>query len=161
VLICASVISSLIITISASTVSEAAGGGGAEAETDVELVGGFTALVLVVRVVLVAGAASRRAAAAAVLVTVGRRGAAASLEAGEGALEAILRRTNDVGAEGAGSFFGCGLPAGRLSRPAFSIRSECGLGAESDQCAVRATGDRRQNDQEGVTGKRRRWSGRR
>jgi hypothetical protein len=90
--------------------------------------GGFAALV-VVRVVVevvVAGAGGRRAPAAVALVTVGRRGAAASLAAGEGAWEAILRLTDDVGVEGAGSFFGCGLPAARLSGAVFSIGERTG-----------------------------------
>lgn len=87
--------------------------------------------------------------AVVVLETVGRRGAAPSLEAGEGPWEAILRRTDDVGVEGAGSFFGCGLPAGRLSGPAFSMRRRCGSGAGTDQCAVRATGVRRPESRAG------------
>ena len=86
---------------------------------EVELEGGFAAVV--VRVVAVAGATGRPAAAV-VLDTVGRRGAAASLAAGEGPLEAILRRTEEVGVEGAGSFFGPGLPAGKLSEAAVSMR---------------------------------------
>lgn len=93
---------------------------------EVELEGGFAALV-VVRVVLVVGAVGRRAAVAVVLVTVGRREAAASLVAGEGPFEAILRRTDEVGVEGAGSFFGRGLPAGKVSEAAFSMRSVYGL----------------------------------
>ena len=94
---------------------------------EVELEVGFVVLV-VVRVVLVAGATGRRAAAAVVLATVGRRVAAASLAAGEGPFEAILRLTDEVGVEGAGSFFGTGLPAGKLSEAAFSMRSEWAQG---------------------------------
>lgn len=107
---------------------------------EVELEGGFAAVV-VVRVVPVDGATGRRAAAAGVLVTVGRRVAAASLEAGEGPLEAILRRTDEVGIEGAGSFLGNRLPTGELSKSAFSMRSVSGSGAGADQCVMRTTGN--------------------
>ena len=86
---------------------------------EVVVEGAFDAVVEV-RVLLTDGAAGRRALAAVLLVAVGRRGAAASLEAGEGALEAILRRTDDVGVEGAGSFFGCGLPTAKLSEGGLS-----------------------------------------
>ena len=65
---------------------------------------------------LVDDAAGRRAPTVAVPpVVVGRRGGTASLEPEEGALEAILRRMDEVGVEGVGSFFCCGLP-GALER---------------------------------------------
>ena len=89
---------------------------------ELELEGAFVAPVAV-RVVLVEEAAGRRAAPAAVAlveVVVGRRGGTVSLEADGGAFEAILRRTDDVGVEGAGSFFGCGLAVGKLSDPLLS-----------------------------------------
>lgn len=79
--------------------------------------------VVVVVVVNADGAAGRRAAppTAEALVAGRRRATGPSLEeAGEGALEAILRRTDDVGVEGAGSFFGCGVPAGTSSERALS-----------------------------------------
>jgi hypothetical protein len=77
---------------------------------DVELVVGFDAVVEV-RAALVVDAVGRRAPTAAVLlvVVVGRRGGIGSLLAEEPALDAILRRTDDVGVEGAGNFFRSGL----------------------------------------------------
>jgi hypothetical protein len=86
---------------------------------DVDVVGAFDTLALV-RAVLVDAAAGRRALAAVPLAAVGRRGGTPSLEADEGAFAAILRRTDDVGVEGAGSFLGCGLPTGTLSEGALS-----------------------------------------
>jgi len=106
---------------------------------DVAVVGAFDALA-VVRAVLVDAAAGRRALAAVPLAAVGRREGTPSFEAGEGALAAILRRTEDVGVEGAGSFLGCGLPTGTLSEEALS-RAGGGVaisvpdsGAYADQC---------------------------
>jgi hypothetical protein len=65
-------------------------------------------------------AVGRRAPAAPPAVVVGRRGGTPSLEAGGGAFWAILRRTDDVGVEGAGNFFGCCGLAGKLSEGARS-----------------------------------------
>jgi hypothetical protein len=78
---------------------------------DVELVGGLDALAVEARALL-AVTVGRRAPAGAVpaVEVVGRRGGIASLVA-EPAFEAILRRTEDVGVEGAGNFFRSGLPA--------------------------------------------------
>jgi hypothetical protein len=76
----------------------------------VELLDGFDALEIDGRALLDAAVGRRAPAAAAPAVVVGRRGRIASLLA-EPALEAILRRTEDVGVEGAGNFFGSGLPA--------------------------------------------------
>lgn len=76
---------------------------------DVELGVGFDAVAVEARALLVVSAAGRRALAVALpLAAVGRRGGAGSLPA-EAALDAILRRTDDVGVEGFGSFFRCGL----------------------------------------------------
>lgn len=71
--------------------------------------------------VLVDDAAGRRAPTGAVaLVVVGLRGGTASLEPEEGALEAILRRIEEVGVEGVGNFFCCGLPGTRDARGVLS-----------------------------------------
>ena len=88
---------------------------------DVELEAGLDALV--------DAAAGRRAPAAPppVAVTVGLRGGKASFAPELGVLLAILRRTDDEGVEGAGSFLGCGLP-GKVSL--VSIR-----GSDSGVCA--------------------------
>jgi hypothetical protein len=76
----------------------------------VELLDGFDALAIEGRALLDAAVGRRAPAVAEPTVVVGRRGGIASLLA-EPALEAILRRTEDVGVEGAGNFFGSGLPA--------------------------------------------------
>lgn len=78
---------------------------------DVELDSGLVELAVAVRVVFVDGRV------ALVVAAPGRRGATdleparGSLAADDEALEAIFRRTEDVGVEGAGNFFRCGLPA--------------------------------------------------
>ena len=77
---------------------------------EVALDSGFDAVAVEARALLVAAAGRRALAVTLPLAAVGRRGGMASLLA-EPALEAILRRTDDVGVEGAGSFFRCGLPA--------------------------------------------------
>lgn len=115
---------------------------------DVELDGAFVAPVAV-RVVLVDDAAGRRAPPAVVaLVVVGRRGGTVSFDPEGGALEAILRRTDDVGVEGAGSFFGWGLAVGKLSdallspEPWFGTGVSIGRsssGACADQCTYQYT----------------------
>jgi hypothetical protein len=78
---------------------------------DVEVVEGLDAVVEARAVLVVDDAAGRRAPTAAVVpvVVVGRRGGTVSLLAEAPALEAILRRTDDAGVEGAGNFFGSGL----------------------------------------------------
>jgi hypothetical protein len=81
---------------------------------DVELVSGLDALVEV-RALLVDAAAGRRALAVVLAITVGLRGGTASFEPELGAFEAILRLTDEVGVEGAGSFLGCCGPAGKDS----------------------------------------------
>lgn len=112
---------------------------------EVELEGAFVAPVAVLAV-LVDDAAGRRAPPAVVaLVVVGRRGGTVSLEADEGAFEAILRRTDDVGVEGAGSFFAWGLAMTKLSdapllpAPWFGTGDSIGRsssGACADQCTI-------------------------
>jgi hypothetical protein len=70
---------------------------------------------------VLAAAAGRRAPTVAVpLVVVGRRGGTASLPA-ELDCEAILRRTEDVGVEGGGSFLRCGLPSEVLGGASASL----------------------------------------
>jgi len=79
---------------------------------DVEVVEGLDADAVEARAVLaVDDAAGRRAPTAAGVpaVVVGRRGGTESLLAEAPALEAMLRRSDDVGVEGAGNFFGSGL----------------------------------------------------
>lgn len=78
---------------------------------DVELVMGFDA-VAEARAVPVDAVGRRAPTVAVLLVVAGRRGSTASLLAEEPALEAILRRTDDVGVEGAGSFFRRGVLGG-------------------------------------------------
>jgi hypothetical protein len=92
----------------------------------VELLDGFDAPAIEGRALLDAAVGRRAPAVAAPAVVVGRRGAIASLLA-EPALEAILRRTEDVGVEGAGNFFGSGLPACAVLGAA--SRSLAGVGA--------------------------------
>jgi len=75
---------------------------------EVELDAGFDAVAVEARALLVAAVGRRALAVALPPTAVGRRGGTGSLLA-EAALEAILRRTDDVGVEGAGSFFLCGL----------------------------------------------------
>lgn len=88
---------------------------------EVELAGGLDAPVEA-RAVLVEAVVGRRAPVALVVVVVGRRGGTPSLLA-EAALDAILRRTEDVGVEGAGSFFRSGLAGGGgvLERASWSL----------------------------------------
>jgi hypothetical protein len=93
----------------------------------VELLDGFDAPAIEGRALLDAAVGRRAPAVAApAVVVVGRRGGIASLLA-EPALEAILRRTEDVGVEGAGNFFGSGLPACAVLGAA--SRSLAGVGA--------------------------------
>ena len=97
---------------------------------EVALDSGLDAVVDVDGRVLVEDAAGRRAPAGAVPpVVVGRRGGTGSLEASEGAFEAILRRTDDVGVEGAGSFLGCGL-AGTLEAREGAVMPAASLAGE-------------------------------
>jgi hypothetical protein len=83
---------------------------------DVELVAGLDAVVEA-RAVLVDVVGRRAPTVAVLLAVVGRRGGTASLLAEEPALEAILRRTDDVGVEGAGNFFRRGV----LGGPSWSL----------------------------------------
>lgn len=86
---------------------------------DMELDEGFDALIEG-RAVLAAAAGRRAPTVAVPPVVVGRRGGTASLPA-EPNCEAILRRTDDVGVEGGGSFLRCGLPSEVLGGASASL----------------------------------------
>lgn len=77
---------------------------------DVELESGFDAVAVGARALLDVVVGRRAPTVAVPDVVVGRRGGTPSLLV-EPAFEAILRRTEDVGVEGAGNFFRSGLPA--------------------------------------------------
>lgn len=96
---------------------------------EVALDSGFDAVAVDARALLVDAAVGRRAPTVAVpLAAVGLRGGTASLPA-EPAFEAILRRTDDVGVEGAGSFLRCGLPGGAALVLEGASASLAGVGA--------------------------------